>query len=240
MSDIQSASKSKGLWKLILMVVILGVLMVLAYHFQLGGRLGQLKEWIGNLGPLGPIVFILVYIAATIVMIPGSPLTLVAGAIFGSVLGVIVVSIGSTLGATLCFLIARYFARDSIGQWLAGKEKFRQLDEMTERQGGRIVAVTRLVPFFPFALLNYGFGLTKVGFLTYVFFSWLCMLPGSALYVIGGEAIFEAILEGKVPWGLIVAVVIVLAVVLVLGLLIKKRLNKTDSPAATAPRQAGE
>ena len=123
---------------------------------------------------------------------------------FGSFIGTIAVSIGSTLGAALAFLVARYFARASIEGWLGKNEKFKNLDQMTEDFGPVIVAITRLVPIFPFNLLNYGFGLTKVPFLTYVFYSWLCMLPMTVVFVVGSDAVFTAVREGRVPWALIV------------------------------------
>jgi len=141
-----------------------------------------------------------------------------AGALFGSILGVISVSIASTLGASLAFLVARYFARDAVARWLSANEKFRRLDKMTEEHGAIIVALTRLVPIFPFNLLNYGFGLTRVRFWTYVFWSWLCMLPGTVLYVVGADAVIQAITEGKVPWALLG---VILAFVVLLTFLVR-------------------
>jgi uncharacterized membrane protein YdjX (TVP38/TMEM64 family) len=117
--------------------------------------------------------------------------------------GVILVSIAATLGASLAFLIARYFARDAAARWLSQKEKFRRLDQLTEEHGAVIVALTRLVPILPFNLLNYGFGLTRVPFWTYLFWSWLCMLPGTVLYVVGADVFTSGISQGKVPWVLI-------------------------------------
>ena len=128
--------------------------------------------------------------------------------------GVVYVSIASTAGASACFLIARFFARGAVSRWLAGKEKFQRLDRLSETHGAAIVAVTRLVPLFPFNLLNYGFGLTRVRFGTYVFFSWLCMLPGTILYVVGADAVVRTVREGRVPW-VLVGVVALVVVVLV-------------------------
>ena len=116
---------------------------------------------------------------------PGSALTAVAGGLFGSVVGTVAVSAGATIGAALAFLVARYLARSSVEKWLEGNQKFQRLDRLTERQGAVMVAITRLVPLFPFNLLNFGFGLTRVPFWTYLIFSWLCMLPGTILYVVG-------------------------------------------------------
>jgi len=161
------------------------------------------------------LVFLLLYVAGVVAALPGSVLTVTAGALFGSVVGVILVSIAATLGASLSFIISRYFARAAVANWLSTKEKFRRLDQLTEERGAIIVALTRLVPIFPFNLLNYAFGLTRVRFWTYVFWSWLCMLPGAVLYVVGADAVTKAIVQGRVPWvlmGAVAAVGVALAI----------------------------
>ena len=162
-----------------------------------------MREWIGGLGQWGPAVFVLIYVAAVVAALPGSVITVAAGALFGAGLGVFLVSMASTVGASLSFLISRYFARDAVARWLSTKEKFRRLDQLTEEHGAIVVALTRLVPIFPFNLLNYGFGLTRVRFWTYVLWSWLCMLPGTVLYVVGADALTKGIAQGRVPWALI-------------------------------------
>jgi len=193
----------KGIVRPVLFLLVILTLLVIARIFGLGEKLGELRDWIGTLGSLGPFVFVALYIVAVIAAIPGSALTVAAGALFGSVFGVIWVSIASTVGASLAFLIARYFARDAIVRWLSKNEKFRRLDQLTEDHGAIIVALTRLVPIFPFNLLNYGFGLTRVQFWTYVFWSWLCMLPGTVLYVVGADAVTKGLTRGEVPWALV-------------------------------------
>jgi uncharacterized membrane protein YdjX (TVP38/TMEM64 family) len=121
--------------------------------------------------------------------------------LFGTTRGIVTVSVASTLGAALSCLIARYFLRELVEKWLKKNEQFTKLDNLTEKQGAIIVAITRLVPLFPFTLLNYGFGLTKARFGTYIFWSWLCMLPGTVLYVAGSDVIFKLIANGKIPFG---------------------------------------
>ena len=109
-------------------------------------------------------------------------------------------SVGATLGASLAFLVARYLAREAIVARFSHMELFQRLDRMTEERGAVIVALTRLIPLFPFNLLNFGFGLTRVRFTTYVFWSWLCMLPGIVVFVVGTDAVIQFILMGRVPW----------------------------------------
>lgn len=213
-------------------VILLAVLVAvvgLAKTFGLGDRLGELRGWIESLGAWGPVVFVFLYAAATVAALPGSALTIAAGALFGSVAGVIVVSAGSTLGASLAFLVSRYFARDAVSHWLSGKEKFRKLDEMTGRHGAIMVAVTRLVPIFPFSLLNYGFGLTRVNFWTYVLWSWLCMLPGTVLYVVGADAFTKGLQQGEIPWPLVGAVAVAAVILTVLVRRARRVLNEREA-----------
>ncbi len=207
---------------------LLAILIILSLVFAgnalgLGNRLGEFREWVASKGALGPIIFMGVYAIATVMAIPGSALTIMAGAIFGSVVGVITVIFGATIGASLCFLISRYLARDFIASLLEKNGKFKKLDDMTEKNGAIIVAITRLVPLFPFNLLNYGFGLTKVPFITYVLWSFICMLPGTILYVVGTDAVTTSIQEGKIPW---VLILIVLLIFIILFFVVKRARKK--------------
>ena len=154
--------KKKSIWRPIILGIILISFLALAKVFNLGGRLGELREWILSLGAFGPLVYILIYIVAVVFAIPGSVITVMGGVLFGSVVGVASVSVGSTIGASLAFLVSRHFARDAIAQKFAKNKKFHHLDQLTKKHGAIIVAITRLVPLFPFNLLNYGFGLTHV------------------------------------------------------------------------------
>jgi len=202
------------MWRPILLVALIITIFIFAILFGVGEKLGVLREWIQSLGVLGPAVFVGLYVLGVVAGIPGSALTVAAGGLFGSWLGVILVSLSSTIGASFSFLIARYFARDAVAHWLSRREKFKKLDRMTEEHGAVMVAITRLVPIFPFNLLNYGFGLTGIPFWTYVFWSWLCMLPGTVLYVVGVDAVIQLIVLRKVPWtlfGVIAGVGVLLA-----------------------------
>lgn len=153
-------------------------------------------DWIAGLGPLAPVLFIALYIVACVLFLPGSVLTLGAGAVFGVVRGSIFVSIGATLGASVAFLIGRHFARDAIGRRVAANPTFAAIDEAVAREGWRMVLLTRLSPLFPFALLNYGFGITRVSFREYFLASWLGMLPGTVMYVYLGAVAGELATAG--------------------------------------------
>src|SRR5690606_28498352 len=113
----------------------------------------------------------------TVLLIPGSALTLGAGALFGVFWGTVYASTGATLGATCAFLIGRYLARDWVAARIARRPAFVAIDRAVAEEGWKIVGLTRLSPIFPFVLLNYAFGLTRVSLRDYVFASWLGMLP---------------------------------------------------------------
>ena len=196
---VTAGAKRKDIGKLVLFAAVVLSLIALARLFGLGERLQELRDWIAGMGNLGMVAYVGLYIVAVAAAVPGLPISIAGAAIFGALKGVILVSIGSTLGASLAFLIARYLARDAIYRRLSGNEKFQRLDALTGKHGAIIVAITRLVPLFPFNLLNYGFGLTRIPFLTYAFWSWLCMLPGTIVYLVGTDAIVRAATTRRGP-----------------------------------------
>jgi uncharacterized membrane protein YdjX (TVP38/TMEM64 family) len=133
-------------------------------------------------------VFVAAYVVATVLVIPGSLLTLAAGFVFGLPFGVALVSAGSTLGACGAFLIGRYLARGWVRRRIRARTSFRALESATQHEGFVIVLLARLSPVFPFNLLNYGLALTAVRFRDYTLASWLGMLPATVLYVYIGTA----------------------------------------------------
>src|SRR5262249_25372568 len=138
----------------------------------LGESLGRFRGW-----AWGPVVFAAVYAVACLVL-PGSLITLAAGSLFGAIVGP-----ASVTGASLAFWLGRTLARGLIEKRLAGNPRFRALDQAVAAGGFKIVLLTRLSPLFPFTLLNYAFGLTKVRFRDYVLTSWIGMLPGTVMDV---------------------------------------------------------
>jgi uncharacterized membrane protein YdjX (TVP38/TMEM64 family) len=222
-------SPGRQWWRPLVLLALVIAIIGVAQFLGLGDKLGELRAWIQGLGTLAPLVFILIYVTATVAALPAAPISVVAAALFGSLWGVILVDLGATLGAALAFLIGRYFAREAVVNWLGRNEKFRRLDGLTEKHGAIIVALTRLVPIFPFNLLNYGFGLTRVPFWTYTFWTWLCIIPGTILYVVGSDVVLQAAAHGKVPWTLIGALVAALIVLIILVHLARRRLHEKET-----------
>lgn len=144
-------------------------------------------EQLHALGPWGPAIFVALYVVAAVLLVPGLILTLGAGAVFGVVTGAITVSIGATLGATAAFLVGRHLARDAVARRLEAYPAFAAIDAAVAREGWKIVGLTRLSPVFPYVLLNYAFGLTRVPLRQYMVASWIGMLPGIVTYVYLGS-----------------------------------------------------
>lgn len=184
--DVSPATDGRKLpWtRIVLGIAVLAVLFVAGR--QAGQYVPQFAAWVDSLGFWGPVVFILGYVVAVVGFVPGSILTLAAGAIFGLVQGVIYVFIAATLGSCAAFLVSRYVARQAIERRLAGNPKFAAIDRAVGREGRKIVFLLRLSPAFPFNLLNYGLGLTNVRFADYAVAA-VGMLPGTILYVYYGK-----------------------------------------------------
>jgi len=211
------AGRAPGWWRPVLLVALVLALAVAAALLGLGGRLAELQEWIRSLGPAAPVAFVLMRAGAAVALVPGSAFSAAGGLLFGPVVAVVCVSIGKTLGACAAFLIARYFARDAVARWLARKERYRRLDELVAAHGTVVVALARLFPVIPFNVQNYAFGLTNIPFATYALWSWLCMLPGAAIVVVGVGVIAETLASGQVPWLMLAVLLATVALMLALA-----------------------
>lgn len=174
-------------------MLIVAALLTIVRSLPIGQAMEAMKGWIGGLGIWGPVVLVLLYVVATVLFVPGTILTLAAGALFGLVVGTITVSIGSTLGAAFTFLIARYGARDKVAAMAGRSRNFGAIDRAIGEGGWKIVAMLRLSPAIPFNLQNYLYGLTPVRFWPCIVTSWLAMLPATFLYVYLGHVTGAAV-----------------------------------------------
>lgn len=138
--------------------------------------------WVGGLGTWGPVLYVLAYAAATVVLVPGGLLSVGAGFVFG-MWGVPVVLVGATTGAALAFLVSRHLLRDRVRRMIARRPALLAVDRAVGDEGWRIVGLLRLSPLVPFALQNYFFGVTPVGFWPYVAATAAGIMPGAGLYV---------------------------------------------------------
>ena len=211
-------------------ICVLGLLAI-GHLLPLSDGLDYLKHSVSDLGCWGPLVFGLVYVVATIGLIPASALTMAGAAVFGPVIGFVTVSVSSIIGAAIAFLIARYLARDKIEQLARRYPKFAAFDQAISTGGWKVLALLRLSPAIPFGLQNYLHGLTTIGFGTYVLVSWLAMIPGILLYVYLGHAARTAASGSgsTAKWMLLtIGLLATIVVTVYLSRLAKQKLNEVE------------
>ncbi len=172
-----------------------------------------LRQWVQSYGVLAPIIYMLIYIVAPALFLPGLPLTIAGGILFGPFWGVVYSITSATIGACVAFLISRYIARD----WISSKlksPKWERLDQGVEHHGWKVVAFTRLIPIFPFNLLNYAFGLTKIKFMHYAVTTFICMLPACIAFIVFSSSLLD-VLKGKISPAFIAGLLLIVLVSLI-------------------------
>jgi uncharacterized membrane protein YdjX (TVP38/TMEM64 family) len=193
-------SRRSSWLKYLAIAVLIALGLGLAKQFNLSGLMQQALQqalaWVDSQGQLAPIAFILIYNFATVLLIPGSVLTLGSGILFGPVWGTLYVIVAAALGATVAFWIGRNFARGWVSRQIAKYPKFAAIDRAVAQEGFKIVTLTRLSPLFPFNLLNYAFGITQVSLKDYMLGS-IGMVPGTILYVYLGSLLGSLAMIGS-------------------------------------------
>ncbi len=173
----------------------------------------RLRQFVAGFGIWGPIIYLAIWTLAPPLLLPGLPITLAGGVLFGPFWGVVYVIFGSTAGATLALLVARYLARDWVASKLRGT-RLATLDEKVARDGWEIVAFTRLVPIFPFFLVNYAFGLTRIPLSHYILATFFGMVPVTAAYVYFSANVLD-LFQGKFSKDLLIGVLLLALVSLI-------------------------
>jgi len=199
-------------------LTILAVLIVAIVAVRMTGAtryLDQeaLRQLIAGYGMPAPLIYMLIYAVAPSLLLPGLPITIVGGILFGPLWGVVYTITSSTIGACLAFLVSRYVARD----WIEGKlrsPRWRRLDEGVEKHGWKVVAFTRLIPLFPFNLLNYAFGMTKIGFWPYAVTTFICMLPACIAFIVFSSSLLDLI-RGKISPMFVIGIALIVMVSLI-------------------------
>ena len=185
---------NKKVIKIIVALLAIGVVYGLlsvsgAIEYLSWENIPKIEEKINSFGAVAPLTFVGFYVVAVVFFLPGLPVTALSGLAFGPLWGTVYASIGSAIGVSCAFLIARYTAREMVETWVADNPQFQKIDNGVKKQGWRMLMITRLVPIFPFNLQNYAYGLTQIKFSTYFLVSWTCMLPGTVAYVQLGAAV---------------------------------------------------
>src|SRR6266487_2812291 len=186
-SNDKRAPKNALGWLVALIVIVIALFLAMKI-LPVQQWLGSFNTWVGQMGAVGIFIFIGVYAVATVLLAPGAVLTIGAGFAFGLWKGFLAVSAGSTIGAALAFLVARFVARDKIEAMARRNTKFQRIDNAIGKQGAKLIFLLRLSPVIPFNVSNYFYGLTAVKFWPYVLASWIGMMPGTFLYVYIGTA----------------------------------------------------
>ncbi len=187
--------------RVVIFVVVVIALLTAAATLPIVDWVRWLLTWVEENRAVSWAVFIVVYIVATVFLVPGSLLTLGAGFVFGLPIGFVIVSFASVAGASCAFLVGRFFVRGWVEGKLVNMPRFNALDRAVGEKGWLIVLLTRLSPAFPFNLLNYALGITQVRFTHYVLASWLGMIPGTVLYVYFGSVALNIaeLFSGNLP-----------------------------------------
>ena len=226
--------------KYIGIAVVVAALIASTQLVDIQGALTNALNWINRLGPAAALVFMVIYIVATVFFIPASILTLGAGVVFGLIKGSIYVYIAASIGASLAFLVGRYIARSWVEKQIEGNQRFKVIDQAVAEEGMKIVLLTRLSPIFPFNLLNYAYGLTKVTFRDYVLGT-LGILPGTIMFVYVGSLAKNLATLGSqevaapsgIQWAIrIIGFIATVAVTVYVTKIARKALNQKVQPEA--------
>jgi uncharacterized membrane protein YdjX (TVP38/TMEM64 family) len=210
---------------LVLSILLAGIAAAIVWRDHLS--VDALIAWVGQLGWLAPLVFIACYAVSAVFFMPGLLFTLAGGVLFGPLYGTLYNLSGATIGATLAFLTARYLAYDWVAQ-RAGK-RLRQLVTGVEKEGWRFVAFTRLVPLFPFNLLNYALGLTNIRLSHYIITSFIFMAPSGAAYTYLGYAGREVAGGGEdVIKKVLLAIAVIATIAFASRVLLRMRRNRIE------------
>jgi len=208
------AGSRRRIWPLVAAGVFLLAMVGVAHVVDVGSYLEAAQGWTAALGVLAPAVYVAVYVVATLIGVPGMPFTLLSPFLFGIGPAFVVMVAGSAISAALGFLIARYLARDALAERLAGTDGFARLSALVEEHDWAVIPVLRILPIAPFAVVNYGFGLTRISFWRYFGWSELAMIPMNAVLVVGAGLFVDAATRGTASWPLL-GVAAAAAVVLV-------------------------
>ena len=235
-----TSTKASGVAQTVQVLAMLGIiaaLVIISRILPVGQGIAHLHDWLHHLGLVGIAAYILIYIVATVLLVPGAAITLLAGVLYGPLWGTLIVSVGATLGATAAFVLGRFAFRAGVERATGKNPKFKAIDAAIGTNGWKIVALLRLSPVVPFNISNYFFGLTGIGLGPYVLASWICMLPGTLLYVYLGYAASQAAggagrSAGWLHWTLVgVGLAIILLVTIYITRLAKRALANASGVA---------
>ena len=228
-----SDDAQSGWWKLVVGAAVLAAAVILAW--QLGAfdvltleNVDRINAWFDSLGWWAPLVFVVLWILACVLFLPGLPISIAGGLIFGAVWGTVWTTVGANIGAAAAFLAGRYLARGMVERQIRSNASLSRIDAGVRKHGWRMVMITRLVPIFPFNIQNYVYGLTDIRFTTYAAVSVVCMLPGTIAYNFAAGSVRTGDF-GTTLWYLGIAAVFFVMLSLIPGWLTRRYGTKDES-----------
>jgi uncharacterized membrane protein YdjX (TVP38/TMEM64 family) len=187
-----------------------------AWRFRLLDRLPELQSWIDGFGAVGPLVFLGLSIVGITIAVPAVLFNMASGALFGLGWGSCVALVGGLVGAAFAFLLARYAARDSFKRWMSRHQWMRLMEERADRYDALLVVATRVLPIFPFNLVNYAWGLTRITFARYLIWTAVGKTPNFVFWVAFGASSVEGATTGRIPprlsWTLAILAIVMAAI----------------------------
>lgn len=210
-------------WPLAAIGALIAVGLLTGYFLDVLALVEALREWVWHFGRLAPAAYAILYVAATLLGVPATPLVIVAALLFGPIPAFLAMAAGSTLSAMLAFLLARSTARAALGERLQRTTACARLCRLVERYDALVIPVVRLAPVLPFAAVNYGMGLTRIPFWRYALWSAAAIVVGDGVLVFGTDAVYGALSGAGLRWPLLAGAALALVAALVLVAIGRRR-----------------
>lgn len=222
--------KRRGTWlRLALVLGAIAALIMVGRFLDVEQYMSAVRDWISGFGAWGPAVYVLLYVLATLLFLPGTPFTVLAALLFGVGWGFLVMMIATTLSSSIAFLIARYGAKDWMEERLGSTSTFKRLQQLVERDRRYIIPVIRFLPVFPYSFNNYALGLTNISFTSYLLWSEAVFVVMNAVLVLAAGALYRALILGETSWWLIGGSTAVGLLVLALGRYARRRVGDEEA-----------
>ncbi|MDZ4687071.1 MAG: TVP38/TMEM64 family protein [Planctomycetaceae bacterium] len=232
--------------------LLLGAIIAWRRREQIEAFLGPLFESVNALGPWAPVVLALMYIPASLCFIPNTFLSPGVGFLLGPVWGLVTAIIGLVMGHTATFCLSRKLGRAWFYRRVANNRRFRAVELACEREGFKIVTLTRLTPVFPSNVMSYFFGVTSLPIREFAWGTFIGMLPRTIVYTTvgaaaksfvdaSGEDFFE---QPLVQWASGVGIAVTIVVLAVIARIARRALNdaiaRNEVPTASATNAVAE
>ena len=225
-ADLKHWIKTPRNWTTVILPLLLILAAIVAGRMiEVHVYIEAIQEWIFSFGLWGPVVYILIYVAAELAFLPGTPFTILAALFFGVLWGFAIMLVAATLAAAAGFIIGRYLAKERFQKRLADKEEFQKLTRWVEENPWLAIPFIHIMPIFPFSLSNYALGLTRIKLRTFLLTSVTAFVPLTGMLILGANALYRTMVRGEISWWLILGTTGAGLAVLVLGLVGKRTFN---------------